>query len=85
MACDNFTKAENALINSLTGPLSVSGDAGSVTQRSARDMIDAANYLAGLCAMKTKRLGIRYTRLNPGGTVRGIPWNTPRWKDGPEW
>lgn len=80
MACDNFSQASSAIASSVIGPITVSGDAGSVTQRSAADMILAANYLAGLCAAKTKRLGVRYTHLRPDATVN-LRTRFPRWSD----
>ena len=81
MACDNQDALTTQIVNSATGPLIVKGDAGEVTQRSTQDLIAAANYLAGLCAAKTRRLGIRYTRLIPDGTVR-TRYCSPRWRDG---
>lgn len=79
----NIDAANQALITSLSGPQSVSSDAGSVTSHPITGIIDAANYLAGLAAAKTRRLGIRYTHLRPGGTVQGRR-KDPRWRDGPE-
>lgn len=69
MACDAFSNAVSKIAVGATGPLSVSGDAGSVTQRPTMDLILAANYLAGICASQTRRLGVRYTHLRPAGTV----------------
>lgn len=85
MACDRADQVISQIAVSGTGPLSVSGDAGSVTQRPARDLIDAANYLAGICAAKTQRLGVRYTHLRPGATVSGLRRRLPRWDKGYEW
>ena len=73
-----------ALIASTQGPLSIKTDAGEVVQRGSADLIAAANYLAGLVAMNTRRLGVRYTQLKPGATVQG--WRGgPRWRDGGLW
>lgn len=73
-----------SLVDSMSGPLRVTSDAGSVEQHPITGMIAAANYLAGLVAAQSKNLGIRYTRLRPGGTVQGSR-RDPLWRDGPEW
>lgn len=70
MSCDNATAAEDALLASLTSPASVSGDAGSVTQRSISDLIKARNYLAAVCAASQGRTGLRFSRLIPDGAVQ---------------
>ncbi len=81
MACDNAKTVQDAIVGSVTGPQSIRTDAGEVTQRSAMDLITASNYLAGLCAANTRRLGVRYTRLLPDATVHShLRW--PRWQDG---
>jgi hypothetical protein len=72
--------AISVIASSGVGPLTVTGDAGSVTQRSAKDLIAIANYLAAIAAASTRRLGVRYTRLIPDSTVQGprpgfrTPW-----------
>ena len=73
MACEDVTAANDALIAALTGPLKVSGDAGSVEQRSVSELIQAANYLAGVCAARSGNgaRGLRFSRMIPDGTVDG--------------
>ena len=80
----NLATVQESLVTSLGGPLKVQGDAGMVEARPASDMIMAANYLAGIVAAQTRRLGVRYARLRPGATVQGAR-NYPRWRDGAEW
>jgi hypothetical protein len=97
MSCDNgdennsqavqdYENSITAIINSGSGPLSVQGDAGSVTQRSAQDLIAISNYLAGIAAAQTRNKGVRFTRMIPDGTVQGprqsfrSPWlGWPSW------
>lgn len=50
-------------------PSSVSGDAGSVTQRSLTELIEADRYLASKEAAKSKFRGLRLSKLIPPGTV----------------
>lgn len=74
MACEEVTAANEALIAALTSPEEVQGDAGRVKQRSVSDLIQAANYLAARCAgagngTGNGRMGLRFTRLVPDGTV----------------
>ena len=81
MACDNATNLQNQLTTAALGPRRVETDAGMVEQQPVSDLIAASNYLAGICAAQTRRLGVRYTHLRPGATVQG--WRGgPRWRDG---
>lgn len=61
----------DAILAALSSPASVSGDAGSVTQRSIPDLIMAANYGAGLAAINSPSRGVRFSKLVPDGTVEG--------------
>jgi hypothetical protein len=36
---------------------------------SLRDIREAAEYLAGQCGASTARRGLRFTKINPPGTV----------------
>jgi hypothetical protein len=74
MACDDLNTADEALLAALVSPAEVSGDAGSVKQRSVSELIQAANYLAGKCAANSPRMGIRFSRLIPDGTVNAHPY-----------
>lgn len=80
MSCPNQDTANASILSAAQGPLKVAGDAGSVEERSAGDLIQISNYLAGLCAMGNPNRGLRYTALLPGG---GSYWPyanpTPRW------
>lgn len=80
----NEQAATNALVNAVSGPASVSGDAGTVTQHPIPSLIQANNYLAGIVAAQTRRLGVRYTKLRPDGTAH-VRWRWPRYGDGPNW
>lgn len=82
-ACDALRQISGTLGDSLAGPLSVTGDAGSVTMRSSRDLIDALNYLRGVCAVESGASGLRYTRLRPDATanMRCNRLRYPRWRD----
>ena len=71
MPCDDVNTANDALLAALTSPQQVSSDAGSVTQRSVSELIQAANYLASRCAAQSGNggMGLRFTRLVPDGAV----------------
>ncbi len=71
MPSDEVIAAEAAIIAALSGPQSVSGDAGSVTNRSIDDLIKAANYLRGVDAANSPSRGLRFSRMIPDGTVDG--------------
>ena len=69
MACDNSTAAEAALVAAMTGPKSVSSDAGTVEQQPLADLIAADKYLSAKCAASSTRRGLRITQLVPPGAV----------------
>lgn len=80
MACEDVDAANSALVAALAGPLKVSGDAGSVEQRSVSELIEAANYLAARCAASRGGTGLRLTRIIPDGAVNArhrLPFNWP--------
>jgi len=60
---------EQAIEQNAAGPKRVTGDAGSVEQHSLKDQIDADRYLAAKKAAAGKGLGIKLTKISPGGTV----------------
>ncbi len=60
---------ENAIEQNASGPKRASGDAGSVEQHSITDQIAADKHLASKKAAGSKGLGIKLTKLSPGGTV----------------
>jgi len=80
-AIDDANNALSSVISNLSGPASVSSDAGTVQQHSIPDQIEAANYLAGIAAANSRRRGLRFNRLVPDGTVH-TPWRWPHWTDG---
>jgi hypothetical protein len=51
------------------GPAKASGDAGSVEQHKLGDQIAADKYLESRKASRAKGLGVKLTRIAPGGTV----------------
>ena len=51
------------------GPRRASGDAGSVEQHSLADQIAADRYLAAKQAARTKRRGVRFSKLVPPGSA----------------
>jgi len=51
------------------GPKKASGDSGSVEQHPLADQIEADKYLAAKKAARSKGLGIKLTKIAPGGTV----------------
>ena len=82
-AQDDAATALSAVLSNLSGPQSVSGDAGTVTSQSIPAQIQAANYLAGIAAAGNRNRGLRFNRLIPDGTVH-VRWRTPRWGNGRE-
>jgi hypothetical protein len=51
------------------GPSSVSGDAGTVSQRSLSELIEADKYLAAKESARAPRRGLRFSKLIPPGAV----------------
>ena len=54
------------------GPAKASGDSGSIQQHALSEQIEADRYLSAKKAMKSKRLGLRITKLIPPGTNEGV-------------
>ncbi len=54
---------------SATGPKRVKGDSGEVEQHSLADQIAADKHLGAKAAVSGRKLGIRFGRLIPPGTV----------------
>jgi len=54
------------------GPAKASGDSGSIQQHPLSEQIEADRYLSAKKAMKSKRLGLRITKLIPPGTNEGV-------------
>lgn len=50
------------------GPAKASGDSGSMEQHKLSDQIAADRYLASKQAAKSKRLGLRITKIVPPGS-----------------
>jgi len=61
--------AAAAIAAAIQGPASASGDAGSVTQHNLKDLMAAADWIAGNAAAKRPGSGISWGRFRPGGTV----------------
>ncbi|QDU71048.1 hypothetical protein [Mucisphaera calidilacus] len=51
------------------GPKRASGDSGSVDQHGLADQIAADKYLESKKASRSKGLGIKLAKVDPGGTV----------------
>lgn len=51
------------------GPAEVSGDAGSVKQRSVSELIEADRYLASKTAMANPLKGLRFAKITPPGSA----------------
>lgn len=83
-AVDDAANALQQVIANLSGPQSVSSDAGTVTSQPIPDQIQAANYLAGIAAATTRGRGLRFNTLRPGGTVQGVR-RYPQLGNGREW
>jgi hypothetical protein len=60
---------DNAIEENAAGPKKASGDSGSVEQHSLKDQIEADKYLAAKKAAQSKGLGIKLSKISPGGTV----------------
>lgn len=69
-ACDDAATAKAALVEAISGPSSVTTDAGTVAQHSLTEMLDAARALGADCAAKKPGRGLRFTRLVPPGAVQ---------------
>lgn len=70
MACENADAATTALVNSVSKPLKVAGDAGSFEMHPIPAVIAALNHLAAGCAARKRRKGMYLSRMIPDGTVQ---------------
>jgi len=59
----------DAIRDNAAGPQSASGDEGSIRQHPLKDQIEADRYLASKTAASRPHRGLRFTKLNPPGTV----------------
>lgn len=66
---DEADAITDAIKANAAGPASVSGDAGSVTQRPLSELIEADKYLAAKEAGKQPNRGLRLTKLVPPGAA----------------
>jgi hypothetical protein len=58
---------EQTIRDNADGPAKASGDSGSMEQHKLSDQIAADRYLASKQAAKSKRLGLRFTKIVPPG------------------
>lgn len=58
----------DAIQENASGPLKAQGDSGSMEQHSLPDQIAADRYLRSVEATKTKRRGLRFSKLVPPGS-----------------
>lgn len=65
-AAPNLSSQIQSLAN---GPAEVSGDAGSVKQRSVSELIEADRYLASKAAMDNPLKGLRFAKITPPGSA----------------
>ena len=49
------------------GPAEAHGDSGGVKQHPLKDQIEADRFLASKAAVKSKRRGVRFTKIAPPG------------------
>lgn len=63
------TNLADKIASNALKPKKVSGDSGSVEQHSISDQIAAEKFSQSKKAAQGKGLGIRFTKLIPGGTV----------------
>ena len=60
---------DNSIKTNAEGPAKASGDAGSVEQHKLADQIAADKYLESKKASRGKGLGVKFSKISPGGTV----------------
>ncbi len=60
---------DDSIKNNAEGPAKASGDSGSVEQHKLSEQIAADKYLESKKASRAKGMGIKLTKLSPGGTV----------------
>lgn len=58
---------EQTIRDNADGPAKAAGDSGSMEQHKLSDQIAADRYLASKQATKSKRLGLRFTKIVPPG------------------
>ena len=58
---------ERTIRDNADGPAKASGDSGSMEQHKLSDQIAADRYLASKQAAKSRRLGLRFTKIVPPG------------------
>lgn len=58
---------EQTIRENADGPAKAAGDSGSMEQHKLSDQIAADRYLASKQAAKSKRLGLRFTKIVPPG------------------
>lgn len=60
---------EDTIAENAAGPKKAAGDSGSVEQHSLTDQIAADKYLESKKASRAKGIGIKLSKISPGGTV----------------
>lgn len=60
---------DNTIETNASGPRRASGDSGSVEQHGLTDQIATDKYLESKKASRSQGLGIKLTKVSPGGTV----------------
>jgi hypothetical protein len=58
---------EDEIADNASGPKRAKGDMGEVEQHSLKDQIAADQYLAAKAAARTRKRGLRFTKLVPPG------------------
>lgn len=59
---------EQSIRENAQQPAKAAGDSGSVEQHSLSEQIEADRYLQEKRAMKSRRLGLRFTKIIPPGS-----------------
>ena len=70
MASEDAETISQAIMDAVTSPARMVGDAGEVEERSLADLIKADQYVAAKTAATNGRRGLRFSRLIPDGTVQ---------------
>lgn len=60
---------EHTIRDNAQGPAQAHGDSGGMRQHSLKDQIETDRYLSAKNAVRTRRKGLRLTRLLPPGTT----------------
>jgi len=63
------SEIDNSIKENAAGPRRASGDSGAVEQHPIGDQIAADKHLASKKASRSKGLGIKLAKVDPGGTV----------------